>query len=173
MATVDLPTYHLWDQECSKIFLNQVQCARSHICCPLFPWACLKHLGEGSCALGSAFRNAPEHSILLWCGCCWYLQHCISFSGNSLKSRRFTSTVFLEMLNSPNLPPPMQSSVSYIYTLIEQILVTCILCAKHRAEHWASSDDLTVWSLLSVVCKAGKGHLGGRARGELSNAPWG
>lgn len=150
MATVALPTYHLWDQECSKIFLNQVQCARSHICCPLFPWACLKHLGEGSCALGSAFRNAPEHSILLWCGCCWYLQHCISFSGNSLKSRRFTSTVFLEMLNSPNLPPP--HAIQCLIYLYINWTNTCYMHPVCKASCWALSKQWWLNCMVPAIC---------------------
>lgn len=172
MATVDLPTYHLWDQECSKIFLNQVQCARSHIDCPLFSWACLKNLGEESFALGSAFRNALEHRVLVWCGCCWYLEHCISFSENSLKSRRFTSAVFLEMLNSPDLFFfPVQSKLMYLYINSTK---TCYGHPVCKALCWALGKR---WCLNRMVpatcsCKAGTGHVGGRARGELTTA-WG
>lgn len=129
------------------------------------PWVCLKHQGEESFALGSAFRNALERTVLFCCGCCWYLPALYFLLRNSLKSGRFPSTVFSEVLNSPKPSFPPHTIHLFIYTLIQRILTKCILCAKH----WGSSDELTRWSLLPVVCRAGTEHVGGIiARDELS-----
>lgn len=165
MTTVHIPTYCLRDQEWNRIFENQVQCTGSHISVLYSP---------------EPVWSTEGKKVLLWelhlgayCPC-WmrmlFVLTALLFPSQSqckIKNHIYRSFGGIKFTWAPLPYNPFIHS--FIYTLIQQILINCILCARHWAKLWGSHDESSRWSLLPVVCRVGTRHFGGTVRGYLSN----